>query len=256
MGNAVIERDIARPSTGNGKPEGKATCFDDAELLGAKVAAAAAANARSSCLLIDLIGEFDRAEATNFYFDVRDTAHWLSWACSMSPGTAREHVRVSRALPQLPALHALFAAGEISYSKVREATRIVGRVQDEALTTMAKNMTAAQLARSVSAYRSVDGSRLGQERRRSISWTVDESGTVRISGCLPAEEGAVLVAALNSALDRQEVEDRNSARALTEVAEAYLASVPEDASGEDRTLVVVHVAAEQLAHQGPQDVPA
>ncbi len=272
MGTATVERNaittlasrslVGGSSDRTNRPVGKATCFDDAELLGAKVTAAAAAHARSSCLLIELIGEFDQAEATNFYFDVRDTAHWLSWACSMSPGTAREHVRVSRALPQLPALHALFAAGEMSYSKVREATRLVGRVQDKALATMAKNMTAAQLARSVSAYRSVDGSRLGQEGRRSVAWTVKESGLVRLTGCLPAEEGAVLVAALNTALDRQDVEDRNSARALVEVAQAYLASVPEDVSGEDRTLVVVHVAAAQLtsaqptAHDAGKSVPA
>lgn len=52
--------------------------------------------------VIELFGKFDRAGATDFYFDVRDTAHWLSWGCSMSPGTAREHVRVSRALPPPP----------------------------------------------------------------------------------------------------------------------------------------------------------
>lgn len=256
MSTTVTEREASTAVSRTDERDRKARNFDEAELLGAKVTAAAAAHARSSCLLIDLIGEFDRAEATNFYFDVRDTAHWLSWACSMSPGTAREHVRVSRALPRLPSLHAMFAVGEISYSKVREATRVVGRVQDDALAMMAKNMTAAQLARSVSAYRSVDGSRLGQERRRSVSWSVDESGMVRISGCLPAEEGAMVVAALNTARENQDAEHRDSAQALLDVADAYLGSVPEDASGEDRLLVVVHVAAEQLAADGAVGVPA
>ena len=34
---------------------------------------------------------------------MKSFAHWLSWACSMSPGTSREHVRVARTLRRMPA---------------------------------------------------------------------------------------------------------------------------------------------------------
>ena len=37
-------------------------------------------------------------------------AQWLSWKCQMSSGTAREHVRVARALRDLPVIRARFAA--------------------------------------------------------------------------------------------------------------------------------------------------
>lgn len=69
MSNGVIERDASIGSAAPiitavdiGTTMVKATCFEEAELLGVKVAA----NARSGCLLIELIGEFDRAEATNW----------------------------------------------------------------------------------------------------------------------------------------------------------------------------------------------
>ena len=38
-------------------------------------------------------------------------AHWLAWQCGLSPGAAREHVRVARALQSLPLIEAAFAAG-------------------------------------------------------------------------------------------------------------------------------------------------
>ena len=42
----------------------------------------------------------------------------------MSPGAAREHVRVARSLGRLPVTAAAFAAGRLSYSKVRAITRV------------------------------------------------------------------------------------------------------------------------------------
>ena len=54
-------------------------------------------------------------------------AQWLSWKCQLSSGTAREHVRVARALRDLPVIRARFAAGRLSYAKVRALTRIAPR---------------------------------------------------------------------------------------------------------------------------------
>jgi hypothetical protein len=51
-------------------------------------------------------------------------AAWLSWKCQIAPGTAREHIRVGRALPELPLIRAEFAAARLSYAKVRGLTRI------------------------------------------------------------------------------------------------------------------------------------
>ena len=46
-------------------------------------------------------------------------ALFLNWRCGISLRTAHDHVRVARALRKLPLVTDAFAAGEISYSKVR-----------------------------------------------------------------------------------------------------------------------------------------
>jgi hypothetical protein len=51
-------------------------------------------------------------------------AHWLNWQCGLDLRSARHKVRVARALEGLPLLRAAFAAGRLSYSKVRAITRV------------------------------------------------------------------------------------------------------------------------------------
>ena len=51
-------------------------------------------------------------------------AGWLSWRIGLSRGAAREHLRVAHALAELPQIDGAFAAGRISYSKVRALTRV------------------------------------------------------------------------------------------------------------------------------------
>ena len=86
-------------------------------------------------------------------------AHWLAWSCSMTLPTAREHVRVAKALRRMPTVAAAFAAGRLSNSKVREVTRVVDVVDEAELCELALTATAAQLAVMISAFRSADGRR-------------------------------------------------------------------------------------------------
>ena len=51
-------------------------------------------------------------------------AAWLSWRLGLGVGAAGEKVRVARALGELPRIDAAFAAGELSYCKVRAMTRV------------------------------------------------------------------------------------------------------------------------------------
>src|SRR5690349_24123013 len=67
-------------------------------------------------------------------------AQWLSWKCQMSSGTAREHVRVARALRDLPVIRARFAAGRLSYAKVRALTRIAAPATEAGLAELAAPM--------------------------------------------------------------------------------------------------------------------
>jgi hypothetical protein len=90
---------------------------------------------------------------------------------------------------------------------------------------------------------------------------------------LPKEEAALLLAALNAAKDQfgppppkpdpcgEQPEPSSGGAtysnvdALLDVARGFLQMAPEDRSGEDRTLVVVHVSAENLARNVPAESP-
>jgi hypothetical protein len=73
--------------------------------------------------LLELIGQFDEKGGWHGT-GINSCAHWLSWKCGMSLGSAREKVRIARALPELPKISAAFRSGKVSYSKVRAMTRV------------------------------------------------------------------------------------------------------------------------------------
>ncbi|MGZ4718681.1 MAG: DUF222 domain-containing protein [Acidimicrobiales bacterium] len=86
----------------------------------------------------------------------RSTAHWLNRHCGLSMPAARERVRVARALDErLPLVEEVFAAGRVTYSKVRAITRVVTAATETMLVELALAGTATHLDRICSAYRRV-----------------------------------------------------------------------------------------------------
>jgi hypothetical protein len=83
-----------------------------ADGLADRISAAAAEAARSQCVLLELLGEFDAIGAIRYWNDFKSLAHWLSWSCSMTPGVAREHVRVAKALRRMPTIAELFRGAD------------------------------------------------------------------------------------------------------------------------------------------------
>src|ERR1700745_1934281 len=79
--------------------------------------------AAATCRFLVLLADFDARRGWASW-EMGACAQWLSWKCQMSSGTAREHVRVARALRDLPVIRARFAAAKLSYAKVRALTRI------------------------------------------------------------------------------------------------------------------------------------
>src|SRR6185295_12053384 len=73
--------------------------------------------------LLTCVRRFDEAEGWGDQ-GAQSCAHWLTWRVGMDPGTAREKVRVARALGGLPAIDGAFAEGRVSYAKVRAMTRV------------------------------------------------------------------------------------------------------------------------------------
>ncbi len=101
-----------------------------------------------------LLGDFDARRGWAAW-DLPSCAAWRSGTCQLTSGTAREHVRVARALRDLPVLSAEFAAGRMSYAKVRALTRIAAPATEAGLAELAGPMTASQLERFVRAHRRV-----------------------------------------------------------------------------------------------------
>ena len=127
-------------------------------------------------------------------------AQWLSWKCQLSSGTAREHVRVARALRDLPVIRARFAAGRLSYAKVRALTRIATPATEAGLAGLAGPMTANQLERFARAHRQVTQADDADARvRRRLTWRVEEDGSLSGTFRLPPLQGAVLLKALRAA---------------------------------------------------------
>jgi hypothetical protein len=118
----------------------------------------------------------------------------------MSSGAAREHVRVARALRDLPVIRAEFGAGRLSYAKVRALTRIAAPGTEAWLAEIAGPMTANQLERFARAHRQVSRADDTASRvRRRLAWRLEEDGSLAGTFRLPPLAGAVLLQALRAA---------------------------------------------------------
>ena len=103
------------------------------------------------CRWLLLVAEYDRREAYG-QWECRSTAHWLEWKCGLAAGTAREHVRVARAIAALPLIREAFSRAELSYSKVRALTRVAGPDTEAELLELAAEMTGSQLDRVMRSF--------------------------------------------------------------------------------------------------------
>ena len=87
----------------------------DDDTLAAAVATLAAHIHAATWRLLVLISELDRRKLWAAQ-GAMSCAHWLSWACGIDAHTAREKVRVARALEDLPLLSEALSKGELGYS--------------------------------------------------------------------------------------------------------------------------------------------
>ena len=159
-----------------------------------------------------LIAECDRRELWASQGAV-SCAAWLSWVCGLSLHAAREKIRVGHALDDLPLISAAFAAGEISFSKVRAMTRVAVPENEDYLLSIARHGTASHMETLVSAYRrslmAAEAHRAeAQHAARRLHWWVDEEGMMVIKCRLPGEAGVRVIKAVEAAIDEAEAEYR------------------------------------------------
>ena len=169
------------------------------ERLEAQICELAGHLTAATCRFLVLLADFDARRGWASW-DMNSCASWLSWKCQMSSGTAREHVRVARALRDLPVIRAEFAAARLSYAKVRALTRIATPEHEQGLAEIAGPMTGNQLERFARAHRQVTSADDAAARiRRRLTWRFEEDGSLAGTFRLPPLAGAVLLKALRAA---------------------------------------------------------
>jgi hypothetical protein len=184
--------------------------------LAREITAGAVRLAAATAAWLRLVAEFDRREGWEAY-GIRSCAHWLSWQCGMAPGTAREHVRVARALADLPLIAAAFTEGRLSFSKVRALTRIADPHTEDSLLEFALEATASQVERTVREWRRADA--VDEEtivaRRQFETWW-DDDGMLEVRLRLDPEEGAALLTAVDSRVERSVRRERAERKRRTD----------------------------------------
>ena len=123
---------------------------------------------------------------------------------------------MARALRELPLIREAFAAGALSYSKVRALTRVADPEGEAELVELARHATAAQLERMVRAARRVTAAQAAQQQSESyVRWYWDDDdGCLHLDAKLPPEDGALFLQALDAA--REALHERR----LDELAES------------------------------------
>ncbi len=179
-----------------------AECADSVENLAREIADLARCIGKLEHTWLTRIREFD---ARNGWADTGcvSMVAWLSWWTGTSSKAASEHVRVARGLGDLPLIDQAFAAGELSYSKVRALTRCAEPATQQSLLDVAQSATASQLDKIVAGLRRVrahaDGGECSHEHRRFASFTETAGGMVRLVAQVGPEEALILRAALDAA---------------------------------------------------------
>src|SRR5215475_2719710 len=182
--------------------------------------------AAATCRFLVLLADFDARRGWAGW-EMSSCAAWLSWKCQMSSGTAREHVRVARALRELPVIRARFAAAELSYAKVRALTRIATPATEAGLAGLAGPMTANQLERFARAHRQVTQADDAQARvRRRLVWRFEEDGSLSGTFRLPPLQGVVLLKALRAACADLAGDPRGDVPADAPAADVAVADAP------------------------------
>ena len=209
--------------------------------------------------LLELIREFDEM---HYWEDrgFRSCAHWLNFKCGFGMNSARERLRVAHALGGLPKISEKFSEGAISYSKVRAITRVADETNEEYLLMVATHGTAHHVERLVAQYhraKKLEDAEFAMDmhEQREVTYYYDHDGCLVMKARIPADQGELIVKALEMSMEESFVGARlagesdkepiaaRRADALCEIAETYMNNNENSGSTADRHQVIVHVGA-------------
>ncbi len=197
-------------------------------------------------------------------------AHWLAWRLGLDPATAREKVRVARALGELPAIDEAFRSATLSYAKVRALTRVATPQNEGQLLEMALVATGAQLERLCRGYRAARAQQTEPApEERSVYRRLLPGGMVKLELVLAPDEADLILRAVQRAREVQteqaeptketaveaadvsaETRRPSQADGAVMLAESFLAGHQVTGSGGERFQVVIHLDQEVLGADG------
>ena len=208
----------------------------DLDCLGDRIAELSSRIDAATYELLCYLREFDRQHGWEGF---RSCAHWLNWRTGLDLGAAREKLRVAAALAELPHISSAIACGA----------------------------TAAQVERLVRGWRQADQAAQADSEQvrlasRMLSTQVDDNGMLLLRARLTPEVGAVLLRAVEAALEQvpapaapadgnEPTVAQRRADALGLVAESALAGGLDPGNPGDRFQVTVHMPADTLAAREP-----
>jgi hypothetical protein len=241
------------------------------EELGQEIAELAVHLDAATHRLLECVRQFD-AECGWAVQGAVSCAHWLAWRIGLDPATAREKVRVARALGSLPAVDAALKAGKLSYAKVRALTRVATPETEAKLLEVALYATGAQLERLCRGYRTaLTAENVLPPPERSVRRRELPGGMVKLEIVLSPDEADLVEGALERAREvaragakvdvsaetpspaakpAPDLPRPSRADAVVALAESYLTGNVGSGNGGERFAVIVHVDQDPLAPDG------
>ncbi len=185
--------------------QGQVLSYEESAQLGEEIASISSHIDAATHRLLTCIRRFDEGEGWGGT-GALSCAHWLTWRIGLSAATAREYVRIAKALAGLPKVDEALRRGQISYCKARAITRVATAENESTLLEWARSSTGAQLEKVCSKYRRVarykgfipsDDPEFRYVRKRDTP-----TGMVQVTAQLLPEEAAILMKAIDVAKER------------------------------------------------------
>ncbi|WP_350271433.1 DUF222 domain-containing protein [Brevibacterium sp. CBA3109] len=222
--------------------------------------------------VIALIDEVERRGLWAQWVGVTSLPQWVMHIAAVSAHTAREYVRVMMALREMPKVKESLGEGDVSFSKVREVTRLVGRIPDEEALRLADVSTGSQIGVIARNYLQLSAANETGEVPRflpsdSVSMRTTEPGRTRITIDLGEDEAAEFSSMLDAArhvLEQQALTDDadsdeqekqlyepiSQVMCLMEIVHAFSQAKPSGTVDVDRARMLVHASAEVVTRFG------
>lgn len=167
--------------------------------------------ATSQRRLVRLVAELD-ASGEWTADGARTCAHWVSSAVDVELCTAREWIRVGRALLGLRVIDDAFERGDLSYSKIRTLTRVATSENEKELCALARKVPASRLTHALASWLTRNETPAETEARhhkaRYYASRLDVDGMVVGSYRLPPLEAAKINGPIDALVVRRRPRSR------------------------------------------------